>query len=335
MDYIKKICLIKECCAGFSCTGEKLNGMVKCEQTNASVKIELSVDNLAPLENDKYLLFIGNSNKNCVFYIEGGFCNIITYVDLLDISSDFAVLILLENQKKPIAFGKTLLYPYSVTEFLELYKQKDLTLFLEEQNIENLIEENFNYSDDVVATENYYEFGDVDLKNLSLKEEDENAKNEIATGQNLLQEKEQENKVDTRENESTFNPSEKINCETSTPTQTTQSDCPSLTEFADLLQEDDSLNNFSICEDVENILNSYPRFAELENAIYNSKWVSISLEGCEYYFGKASISADSYLCYAVKGEINSCPTELKDLATFIPSPYSKTQGYYVMFQKEN
>ena len=112
------------------------------------------------------------------------------------------------------------------------------------------------------------------------------------------------------------------------------SDCPSLTDFASIVTEQEE-NCFCINEDVENLLNSYPRFAELENAIYGSKWVTISLEGCEYYFGRTILDKDSYLCYAVKGEQNCCPTELKDLATFIPSPYSKNMGYYVMFQKEN
>ena len=61
------------------------------------------------------------------------------------------------------------------------------------------------------------------------------------------------------------------------------SDCPSLTDFASIVNEQEE-NCFCINEDVENLLNTYPRFAELENAIYGSKWVTISLEGCEYYF---------------------------------------------------
>ena len=329
MSYIKKICLLKECKKGFSTTGNTLQGMIKCEQNANRVNIELSLTNLAPLKNDKYILFIGNSSKNIVYELSTGFCNFYSSVELLDISYPFAVIILLENSCEVVMFGKTLDYPSSLKDFLQIYKDKRLDLYLEDEQIEKEIEKEFLYSDDVVATENYYENKDVDLKNLTLKaEENENPKNENSYPCDTAETK-------SKKETDSFAKDEQPNCNCQEEIDScNDTDCPSLTDFASIVNEQEE-NCFCINEDVENLLNTYPRFTELENAIYGSKWVTISLEGCEYYFGRTIIEKDSYLCYAVKGEQNCCPTELKDLATFIPSPYSKNKGYYVMFQKEN
>lgn len=328
MDYIKKICLIKEYSAGFSIEGQKISGMAICELSFNRVTIEISISNLAPLKDDNYVVFIGNSAKNTVFTLNNGYGKFVTTSDILSLEQDFAILVLLENPSKIIAFGKTLSYPYSAEKFFECYKEKSLTLFLEEEATEREIEEALKYSDDVVATENYFEKEDVDFKNLSLKEKDEKSENEFFSGENKLQKEAEKNTDDSAKNESYCEP-----CKEGDLNSSPDSDCPSLEEFAQAITEQGE--TLSVCEDVENLLNYYPRFAELENAIYNSKWVTVPLDGCEYYFGRANISSDVYLCYAVRGERDCCPKELENLATFIPSPYSKTSGFYVMFQKEN
>ncbi len=325
MKYFKKVCQIKEYRAGFSSVGDTLSGMIKCEQNGSKIKLELSVLNLAPPNDTKYLLFIGNSQKNCLFTLNSGFCNFYTSEELLDLSYPFAVMILLENSSSPIAFGKTLDYEYSLKEFLKIYKEKSATLFLEEQQDEKEIVKGLLYSNDVVATENYYDNADVDLENLTLKDNDEKLKNDSTYQQNNPKEKEQEDADDSAKDEQDFCSIQKeiLSCNAQ--------NCPSLLEFVSTVPDQE---NFSFDEDVENLLNSYPKFAELENAIYGSRWVTISLEDCEYYFGRATIGSEAYLCYAVKGEDGCCPNELKELATFIPSPYSQNFGYYVMFQKE-
>lgn len=325
MSYLKKICLLKEYKAGLSTTGKKLSGMIKCEDFVSGTKLELSVLDLAPPQNDNYLLFIGNSNKNVVYTINSGFAYFNCSKEVLDISLPFGAIIILEKTQEVVMFGKTLDYPLELKDFLKIYKEKSLTLYLEEERIEKEIDNAYEYSDDVVATENYYENDDVDLKNLTLKDGYEELKNESVDNADFLKKEEQEKEDNAIKNEQSTCPIQE---------ELTSKDCPDLLEFSTTLQ-DSSLECFSINEDVENLLNSYPRFAELENAIYKSRWVIISLEGCEYYFGRATLQDEGYLCYAVKGEIGACPKELENLATFIPSPYSKNAGYYVMFQKEN
>jgi len=327
MNYLKRVCLIKEYSAGFSCSGKGIYGIAKCEMLNDRINIDLSIVDIAMPQNDNFILFIGNSQKNCIYTLKESDCKFSTTTDVLDITCPFAIMLVLEKNQKIIAFGKTLDYNFSVEEVFKIYKEKSLNLFLEEQAQEKEIDNAFLYSDDVVATENYYENNDVDFNNLKIKDVyNEECKNDEPSCSNIHEEENQNSKNCISENAENFHPiQEELN---------TCKGEDSLKDLSSYLQEEKSCECFSVNEDVENVLNSYPRFPELEQSIYNSKWVVIALDECEYYFGKVLVGSDSYLCYAVKGERGCCPKELENLASFIPSLYSNTQGFYVMFQKE-
>ncbi len=307
MNYLKKVCVFKQICSGYTYNGKNLSGMIKCEMVDLSVTLSLTVSGIAPIKKGTYYLVIGNERKNAIFEIDGGDFTVKTHDGCVDIASPFCAGIVIAQENKVLCYASTPDYKGKSEDLLRFFNKKNLTLLQEEIIAEKEIEKALTpaetlppYQDDTLATENYYENADVDLKNLSVKEINDikTDQNETFNQQNFMQEKEESAKIDT---------------------------CA--------YDDDNGADCFTALEDVENVLKCFPRYQELERAVYGSVWVSVPLEKGEYYFGKAQIGEEKYLCFAVKGEKENCPQELKELACFIPSaPYQAEQGYFVMFQ---
>lgn len=282
MKLLKRVCVLKQVENGYSYSGKQAKAMAKCQKIGTENSVSLSFMDLAPLKHGSYIIVVGNSEK-CVYFPtdETG-----TQKDFHDCSVDFAlpfsISVVVDDGEKValVLFGQTPdcnENPLSMkSAYIAQKREKEKELEKTEKIIDEIYQENDDfsnevYSDDVVATENYFENSDVDLENFTLIEDEK----------------------------------ETVNCS--------------------FLQED-----------LDEIMKSYPPFEELEKSVYGSKWVKIELEKGEYYFGKAKIHDEKYLCYAVRGKKDCCPEELKSIACFIPSP-SKTEtedGFFVMFQCE-
>lgn len=303
MNYLKKICIFKEIGSGYAFNGKSLNGMLKCELINDSLTLYLSVGPLATPKIGEYYLVIGNKEFEC-YKIDCGETVIKPQTKSLDLSLPFCAGIVLSEQNKLICYTCTPDYRGGQEEIVEFFTIRQSTLVQEEKIIEEQIEQSIlnEYTDDVVACDNYYENEDVDLKNLSIKENSyvyQASQNEDVNKQNFQQEK---------------------------TVQTQNHICED--DFGE-----DSQQCFTAMEDVENVLKTFPRFSELERAVYGSVWVSIPLEQGEYYFGKTQIGEEKYLCYAVRGKKHDCPEQLKELACFVPcAPYKPDEGFFIMFQ---
>lgn len=275
MKLLKRVCVLKQAEEGYSYSGKQAMAMAKCQKTGTENSILLSFMDLAPLKRGEYVVVVGKSEK-CVCFStdETG-----TQKDFHDCQVDFAlpfsVSVVADDGENVaiVLFGQTVDCNETPLSMKNAYLSQRKEKKIEEAQTEKIIDEAYgntlsseSYSDDVVATENYFENSDVDAENLTLIE-----KNDI--------------------------------------------DCSFLQE------------------DLEEIMKSYPPFEELEKSVYGSKWVKIRLEKGEYYFGKATIHDEKYLCYAVRGQKDRCPEELKSLACFIPSAVEK-DGFFVMFQRE-
>ena len=302
MNYLKKICVFKEIGAGYTYNGKPINGMLKCELVNQTLTLNLSLSTLAPTRVGEYQLVVGRRESFECFEVTGGECVIKTQNSLVDITQPFCAGIFSCAENKLICYASSTDYKAKLTDIVDFYTNHKSIYEKEEKEIEEQIDECFEYSDDAVVTENYYENEDVDIKNLSLKE----GFYDCETNQNANAEKQ-----DFKQEETTK--TQKHICE-------------------DAFCED-SQQCFTAMEDVENVLKCFPRFSELEKAVYGSVWVSIPLEQGEYYFGKTQIGEDKYLCYAVRGKKQECPEELKELSCFVPStPYKPDEGFFIMFQ---
>ena len=105
MNYIKKMCILRQIRQGFSGDGKTLSGLIKIEQYGKNLAVEVSVINFAPLVSGEYFCLLsdgkgktemlalrGKSLFNLLsdLDISGGFCGIICYV---------------KNEVVPIAYG--------------------------------------------------------------------------------------------------------------------------------------------------------------------------------------------------------------------------------------
>lgn len=362
MRLLKKVCVLKQIANGYSYSGKDAKGMAKCEKKGNENCLEISLMDVAPLKKGRYVAFISSSQKGVYFDcdetgLEKEFSDFI-----FDLEAPFSITIILDDDLSPypVLFGQTEnndQTPSSATDEYILLKRKnkeerekeekliDKAYSESESDTFNLFDEEVlnksniftdkpspdGYADDVVATENYFEKADVDAKNLTLKED-----NEISEKQNKFfkLKKSFENgsyPIDEPPNENS--------CPQEEPTQTPcQINAERENDEQFKRQGNNFKNNSCECtflqEDLETVMNSYPEFYELEKSVYGSKWVRIELAKGEYYFGKASIHDKKYLCYAVRGQKDCCPEELKDLSCFIPCQTSDEEGFFVMFQNE-
>ena len=95
MNYIKKMCILRQVRQGFSGDGKTLSGLIKIEQYGKNLAIEVSIINFAPLVSGEYYCLISDGNGKTEMLslrgkslfnilsdldISGGFCGIICYV---------------------------------------------------------------------------------------------------------------------------------------------------------------------------------------------------------------------------------------------------------------
>ena len=105
MNYVKKMCILRQIKQGFSGDGKALSGLIKIEQYGKNIAVEVSIINFAPLVSGEYYCLLsdgkgktemlalrGKSLFNLLsdLDISGGFCGIICYV---------------KNDVVPIAYG--------------------------------------------------------------------------------------------------------------------------------------------------------------------------------------------------------------------------------------
>ena len=86
--YTKNIAVIRELKGGFSANGGCLSGLVKAEKYGASLKVEVSLINFAPLTEGKYVVALSDGKK--VLILDG-----LSYegISEVDTGKGFAALI--------------------------------------------------------------------------------------------------------------------------------------------------------------------------------------------------------------------------------------------------
>ena len=92
MGYTKNIAVIRGLKSGFSADGGSLSGLVKAEKYGASLKVEVSLINFAPLIEGRYVAAISDGKKVCI--LDGLSFDGVSEVDT---SAGFAALICFVN----------------------------------------------------------------------------------------------------------------------------------------------------------------------------------------------------------------------------------------------
>ena len=310
MNYIKKMCILRQVKQGFSGDGKTLSGLVKAEQYGKNLAVEVSVINFAPLSIGEYYCIIADARgrTETLSLLGKSFFNILTE---LDISSGFcAVICYINNDITPVAYGINGNDNYDFKKIVNstlppsFYKKVDETATTESVEIkEKLIEKPVNYDDETVADCNYFKESENEQQRLSKIDEN-------APYQSGAEIKETEIGV----------------CETA------YDDAENLRHP---FEADDDAYYLSVKAEIDELFSKYPKDERLKNAFSCSEWVEISEEDKRYLLGIIYDDGKAkYICYALPtNEPNSPPNEIKDFCVFIPlSAFDEQSGFFVIFQ---
>lgn len=323
MQYVKKMCILRQIKQGFSGDGKTLSGLIKAEQYGKNLAVEVSIINFAPLVSGEYYCLLsdgkgktemlslhGKSMFNILSDVDisGGFCGIICYV---------------KNEVVPIAYGingngnydwRAILNATLPPVFPNKERIVDDAVIALDKEEPDLPQEkpgmDFNatmphsYDDEKVANENYYE---ADYERKRDTKINENARDKSTT-----------KKPSTKEGIAA----------------TEDDDAESVLHP---FQKDPDGYYLSVKREIDELFATYPKDDSLTGAFSCSEWVRIKgnpnnpkyLVGVVYEDGKAR-----YICYAVAAEDKeNPPKEFEGACVFVPcSIFDDERGFFVLFQ---
>lgn len=358
MNYIKKLCILKQLSSGFAADGKKVSALLTAESFAGRLTLTLALIGFAPLSGGRYrLLLCDEHGGREVFDVPSPAGLTVKKQSELNIADGFGCLVCFAGNKiTPVAFGKCGDKTYDVKKMCASLGEEESPKITEsaadakgaarpqaggatdkaqnsgvsdEKNApaarraspesahepqEPLHNESLPppYDDEVVATENYYEFADVDKKNLKIRE-DGNAGNSDEEGGKAAG-------------------SEEIAGE--------DEDAQSLFRFAgsENLREDERACYYDqVKGELNDLFSTHPAEEELEKCVPLSRWARVTFARNKYY--TVGVISDEkrpkYICYGVPAERRGEPPEaLKGKCSFLPlslfDPDGK--GYWMMFQ---
>ncbi len=336
MNYIKKMCILRQVKQGFSGDGKTLSGLVKAEQYGKNLAVEVSVINFAPLAmGEYYCLLSDGKGKTEMLSLRGK--SVFNLLSDMDISGGFcAVLCYVKNEVVPIAYGingkgaydwRSILNKALPPVFPKKQGRNEEIAGGEQEISEKPLEneggrvalneqspkpealpptpEQEGYDDERVATENYYEEKNDERKLPSKAENDAGAQTP------------------------TQNEGEKERAATAA-----HADAENvLRPFA---KAPDGYY-LSVKRELDELFANYPEDRTLCGAFRHSEWVRLRgeanapeyLVGALYEDGKVR-----YICYALKAENrNAPPEEIREVCSFVPAaPWPDAEGFFVIFQ---
>ena len=105
MNYIRKMCILRQVKQGFSGDGKALSGLIKVEQYGKNLAVEVSVINFAPLVSGEYYCLLSDGKgKTEMLSLRGK--SLFNILSDLDVSAGFCgVICYVKNDIVPIAYG--------------------------------------------------------------------------------------------------------------------------------------------------------------------------------------------------------------------------------------
>ncbi len=337
MNYVKKMCILRQIKQGFSGDGKTLSGLIKVEQYGKNLAVEISIINFAPLVSGEYYCLLsdgkgktemlslrGKSIFNLLsdLDISGGFCGVVCYVKTEVVPIAYGIngngsydwRAILNKTMPPVFPKKTEKEHTAVADTAAPAKELPTPLYADEEIEPTLYEvgspiktetPSHGYNDEEVATENYYE----------------EKENEREQPTKAWQNAQVESANQTAATQSGSNPEKNGDA---AGVRAAFNDAP-------------DGYYLSVKREMDDLFAAYPQDTTLEGAFSHSEWVRIRgtekapqyLVGALYQEGKVR-----YLCYALAAEDkDNPPEEIKNVCTFVPtSPFLGAQGFFVIFQ---
>ena len=331
MNYVKKMCILRQIKQGFSADGKTLSGLIKAEQYGKNLAIEISVINFAPLLSGEYYCLLsdgrGKTEMLCLrgkslfniltdMDISGGFCGIICHV---------------KNEVVPIAYGvngnkqydwKKILHATLPPVFPQNPSKNKATTPPEEGIAVSQSDRFFEDKDERKASTNPLsmerEYDDESIVEENYFKENENERNEF-----------KKTVQDVHSESTNQKQSEKKGANV-------EKDVDAAGVLHPFKTNPDGYY-FAVKSEIDELFKTYPKDKTLCGAFSCSDWVRVKgtakdpqyLVGVLYEDGRAQ-----YICYALATENkNQPPEEIKNVCSFVPiSVFDTTRGFFVIFQ---
>ena len=321
MNYYKKILVLKQTEMGFSSNLKEVSGIVRLEEENGVISMQLSLINVKGISQGEYRLFIvDGKGKLYSFTLENRPQTFCTVIDgLADFLNGFSSGLVYVSEEIPllVAFGKTDGFFCDITELRKLVAEKCLLEKKEkdkEKELEKTTEKKVEvstpdftvpadtpviYNDEAVATENYYE----------LEKDDE----PLCPKTDLQHHTSKEETEEKPKFDFTFQDE----------------------KDADFSQE---MPYYSTAKkELDELFSKFPPDDSLLRYFPDSKWVKINYSPEKYYLVGLVKENDTpkYICYGVPDKYSDkAPDALDGFCSFIPISLFdlKGDGYWMIFQ---
>ncbi len=331
MNYIKKMCILRQVKQGFSGDGKSLSGLIKIEQYGKNLAIEVSIINFAPLvSGEYYCLLSDNKGKTEMLSLRGK--SLFNILSDLDVSCGFCgIICYVKNEIVPIAYGINGNGSYDWRKILNRTLPPVFPSPIEENAFANIPTQTIN--EGTVCESKQKEENNEPTVCETKKAQPYN--DETVAGCNYYEEEKNEQEFLSKD-------SENARIENANQAEGTNSGLhPSKNGDAECVLHPFETNSdgyyLAVKGEIEALFSSYPKDDTLNGAFSCSKWVRIKgtkedptyLVGVIYENGKTT-----YICYALKAEDSeNPPEEIKDVCTFIPQKeYDSKKGFFVLFQ---
>lgn len=356
MNYVKKMCILRQLKQGFSGDGKTLSGLVKIEQYGKNLAVEVSIINFAPLAlGEYYCLLSDGKGKTEMLALRGK--SLFNILSDLDISHGFcAVICYVKNDVVPIAYGingngaydwKTILnatlppvfpkkqpVPARKEPILEQATAQAVVNapdpvparkepILEQATTQAVV----NTPDPVPARKEPNTIDEISSQTYD---------DEVVADENYFKEQKQDGQ------ELFQKVGSDAYVEGATQSQGTQ-------EGVDLAENDDADDvrhafttqsdgyYHSVKTEIDELFSQYPKDDTLKDAFSCSEWARVkgTQENPEYLVGVVYDDGQAkYICYALKAvDEDNPPAEICDVCTFVPvSCLLDASGFFVIFQ---
>ncbi len=345
MNYVKKMCILRQIKQGFSGDGKTLSGLVKVEQYGKNLAVEVSIINFAPLVSGEYYCLLSDGKgKTEMLSLRGkSIFNILTDAD---VSTGFcAIICYVKTEVVPIAYGINGNGAYDWRAILNKAmppvfprrREDENTAFTTPPSL--FTEENeptvYEVNAKIPLAEPLPPIEEIPLAELVEETPTALYDDERLAGRNYYEEEQNERVQPAQANE---------NARTQSPDKNEGEE-----EGTDFAEDDDAagvLHPFktggdgyyrSVKRELDELFEKYPADKTLANAFQRSVWARLKgtanapqfLVGALYEEG-----AVAYICYAIAAEDQeNPPQEIKGVCSFVPiSPLVGAEGFFVIFQ---
>lgn len=348
MNYVKKMCILRQIKQGFSGDGKTLSGLIKMEQYGKNLAVEVSVINFAPLASGEYYCLLSDGQgKTEMLALRGkSLFNLLTD---LDISTGFCgIICFVKNEVVPIAYGingnKTYdwhaILNATLPPVFPTVKESGLKgEIARSAPIENKNEPPmYEMKPDPLPIPKQTEAINTPSKTLPPPHTEATTHpydDETVASENYYEEQNNECELSEKtgkdalpEGATEIQRAE----ERSHPTQ--DGDAPRVRQS---FKTDPDGYYLAVKAEIDRLFQSYPHDKTLSGAFSCSEWVRVKGTAKDPQYLIGVIRNDGrvhYICYALAAENkNNPPTEIKNAYTFVPSNvYDEERGFFVIFQ---